>query len=370
VKALLLPKYTPMGGSSRLRLYAFVPFLEKAGFECVVAPLLPDWYLHARYERAGLRSRHLLALVRAYARRSSLLRRHADDYDLIFLQREAFPFLPLAAERRLFGRRPGVVVDYDDAVYSTYEDHANPFVRRVLGRKLPAIVSRAQHVTVGNRYLADWARRFTSSVRIIPTSVDLTKYRPRDSCRREGAGGPVIGWIGTPVSVKYLRLIERPLRRVRERCPFVLRVVGAPEFRLAGLEVVAVPWSEATEVGELLRCDIGVMPLPDDAWARGKSAFKLVQYLAAGLPAVASPVGANCDVLRDGENGFLAATEAEWVEKLKLLLEQPALRERLGGAGRRTVEARYSLEASARGLLEVCEDVVQSRARALHVGRA
>ena len=146
---------------------------------------------------------------------------------------------------------------------------------------------------------------------------------------------------------------------MRERHQFILQVIGAPGFTMEGVDVLAHAWSEAREVADLQSCDIGIMPLPDDPWARGKSALKLIQYLAAGLAAVASPVGANCDVLTDGEDGLFAATDEAWVERLTLLIERPAYRERLAAAGRRTAERQFSLQANAPRFVEVMRRATQ-----------
>ncbi|MDQ5851135.1 MAG: glycosyltransferase family 4 protein [Chloroflexota bacterium] len=237
-------------------------------------------------------------------------------------------------------------MDYDDPINLNYEQHSNRLLRSMLRSKIPGIVSRSCQVVAGNRLLAEWTAQFNPNVTIIPTSVDLRKYAA-DVPRRRAGEKPVIGWIGTPMTARYLRLLERPLRALRTRHDFVLKVIGAPNFTMEGIEVQAVPWSEATEVDELRTCDIGIMPIPDDPWARGKSALKLIQYLAAGVAAVASPVGANCDVLQESRNGLFAVTEEDWTEKLAALIERPAYREHLARAGRHTVEERFSLQGNA-----------------------
>lgn len=348
-RALFLTKYDRRGASSRYRVYQYLPLLEQAGFEGVVRPLFSDAYLQRIYsDRPRWRQQvsQAPAIIGALTRRWWLLLRKISDCDVIFVQYEALPYLPFAWEKKMFTSGSPVVVDYDDAVHLNYEQHRNPLVRRILRSKVSGIVTRSRQVITGNRYLAEWATRFNSNVTVIPTSVDLRKY-PLGTIARPANAKPVIGWIGTPITAKYLKLLERPLRALRTRTDFVLKVIGAPDFGMDGIEIVHVRWKESTEVDELRTCDIGVMPIPDEPWGYGKSALKLIQYLAAGVAAVASPVGANCDVVKEGENGLLARTESDWIEKLALLIEQPALRRQLTQTGRHTVEERFSLQANA-----------------------
>ncbi|MBU0490773.1 MAG: glycosyltransferase family 4 protein [Chloroflexi bacterium] len=361
-KILFLTRYDRCGASSRYRIYQYLPFLEQAGFEGVVHPLFVGTYLQRIYS-AQPRYRQLMSQVPVIARtlfgRWQLLGREIQNYDLVYLQYDALPYLPLVLERRVFAPGVRVVVDYDDAVHISYQQHSNFLVRRILGAKIPNIVKQSHQVIVGNRHLAEWAANFNRNVRIIPTSVDLERY-PLDPTTRSMNTRPVIGWIGTPITAKYLQLLKKPLQVLRTRHDFVLKVIGAPNLEMDGITMIQVPWSEASEVEELHTCDVGVMPLPDDVWARGKSALKLIQYLATGIAAVASPVGANCDVLQDGENGLLAGTETEWVEKIALLIENPTYREQLAQAGYRTVQSRYSLQANAPKWIDILRQVVSN----------
>lgn len=360
-RILFLTRFSEISAGTRYRATQFIPTLRDQGFECHVRPLFPDRYLERTYESRS-RRRALLSLAPeiggALLRRWWLLARELSSYDVVHLHREALPYLPFHFERALFGGRTRTVVDFDDAVSVAYEHHSNPLVRALLSSKIPRVASGCRHVTVANQTLADWAGRLNPRVSLLPNSIDLRKYRP--AARLEPVGDvPVIVWIGTPVTAKYLHLLTDPLRELGARHPFRLKVIGAPDFRMDGVDVVALPWSAATEARELESSDIGVMPLPDDEWARGKSALKLLQYMAAGIAAVGSPVGANRDVIADGETGALAATGAEWTEKLARLLSAPELRARVAAAGRRVVEERYSLQANAPRFAEVVRSVVE-----------
>jgi glycosyltransferase involved in cell wall biosynthesis len=220
------------------------------------------------------------------------------------------------------------------------------------------IVSRADAVIAGNEFLADYARRYSDAVRVIPTCVDTTKFVPRAGDRRDAAV-PVIGWIGTPTTTPYLQALQGVLREVARTHRFVLRVCGAGSpLAIPGVTVEQPPWTLASEVALFNTCDIGVYPLTDDEWARGKCGFKAIQFMACGVPVVAAPVGVNRDIVEDGVNGLLAATPAEWVDKIRRLVDDPALRARLGRAGRRTIEARYSLSVNAPKIVDAVLDTV------------
>jgi glycosyltransferase involved in cell wall biosynthesis len=284
-------------------------------------------------------------VVRGLARRWDVVRRGARRFDVIYLEYEALPYAPFWVEEELFNHRARVVVDYDDPVSLRYECHRNRVLRRALAGKIAEVVRRSCRVITANRNLESWARRLNPAVAMIPTSVDLRRY-PWPPAQRSSGSAPVIGWIGTPLTTRFLRAIAEPLRHLRQRCRFVLKVIGAPGFVMDDIEVDAVTWSEASEVSDLRTCDIGIMPIPDDPWGHGKSALKLIQYLAAGSAAVASAVGANCQVVQNGVNGLLATSDREWTESLETLLGQPECRARLAEAGRHTVEESFSLQAN------------------------
>lgn len=347
LSVLFLPKYAPLGASSRYRIYQYLPYYEQQGIRCTVSPLFPDRYLERLYRVGRVRARHPRAvgeIARWEAQRCATLFT-AGHFDAVYLQYESLPYLPVALEAILFRTNARVIVDYDDPVTLNYEAHSSLVARRILSPKIPWIVQKSRHVVVGNRHLAKWSSLYNQNVTTVPTSVDLARYPssvPPGAC-----GRTVIGWIGIPMTAPYLRQVQRSLQRLRRQYDFVLKVIGAPNFTMPGIDVQGVPWTEATEIDQLRSCDIGIMPLADDPWSRGKSALKLIQYLASGVAAVASPIGANCDVVRDSENGFLAASEDAWTEKLAMLIERPDLRLRLAEAGRKTVEERFSIQANA-----------------------
>ena len=248
--------------------------------------------------------------------------------DVTLLQREMVSTLPTLEG---WTRRPRLI-DIDDALHL--------YRGGVAARRLAAL---ADLVVVGNSWLADIWRRWNPNVEILPTAVDTARYAVRPFPER-----PVIGWIGSAFNLRYLEAIAPALRRVVARFPQTEIAVccdAAPD--LPGLPVRYVPWSGAVEPGFLASLTIGIMPLDDGPWERGKCSFKMLQYMAAGRPCVVSPVGMNKELLHEAEIGRAATTEDEWNEALCGLIADPAAAERTGAAGRELAAARYSVDALA-----------------------
>ncbi len=339
---LVLTKYSRMAASSRQRFYQFFPALEREGFGISHHALLGDEYLAAMVEG---RRRPAGIVLEAFRQRWRLIAQ-ASSRDLVVIHFEAFPYLPAFAERRLQRARVPYILDLDDAVFHQYDHHRNRLVRALLGGKIAGIMRGAAAVHAGSRYIADFARAAGAHrVELLPTVVDPARLTPATT-PAQGRPGMRIGWIGSPSTSSYLADIEPALAQFRDRHPdteFVL--IGARDDALAGLPVTRLPWSEAREPVDLRSLDVGIMPLRDDPWSRGKCGFKLVQYMACGLPVVASPVGANADIVKPGVNGLLASTPAEWVAAFEALAASPSDRARMGQEGRKAVLAHYSVDA-------------------------
>lgn len=347
---LLLTRYERLGASSRVRFLQFLPALERQGFSFDVRPLLDNAYVASLYggPRVGAGS-----IVRAYWRRLSALRRRM-RYDLVWLEKEALPWLPTFIE---IARLEGLpyVVDYDDAWFHRYENH---WLSPLLGHKVDAVMRVAHTVVAGNDYLARRARLAGARhVEIVPTAIDLDRYA--DLPEAWPGRALTVGWIGIPLNAHYLTMIEPALRAVSATGPVELHIVGAPvPPAFAGIPVTSFSWTEDTEISRIGQFDVGVMPLHDTPWERGKCAYKLLQVMAAGKPVIASPVGANRQVVRHGINGFLADTIEEWTEALRKLAD-PALRQRMGAEARRTVEEQYSTAIVTPRLAEILSKAAQ-----------
>lgn len=298
--------------------------------------------LDGRYRMGRYRTRDLI--VRYGARVCQLLQKGA--FDLVMIQSEALPWLPAWVERILLAGKP-FVVDYDDATFHTYDTHRSSVVRALLGHRIDVMMRSAELVIAGNGYiatraLASGARR----VEILPTVVDVVRYKGSAQRFARGLERILLVWCGQPTSVRYLSAVAAAIQHAARRIPLGLRVIGASDVDIPGVHVERCAWSEESEAELIAGAHIGIMPLPDAPWERGKCGYKLIQYMACGLPVLASPVGANTEVVTDGLNGFLCATPEDWSARICLLAADPALRARLGAAGRAVVEQRYSLDSA------------------------
>lgn len=341
MKALVLTRYGRLGASSRLRMLQFLPWLEDAGIDCESHALLDDAMLASKYSTGKYRRG---AMIGAYGGRlGSMMRRKRAG--VVWIEKEALPWFPASMEQAMLRGVP-YVLDYDDALFHNYDLHPRSLVRKLLGRRIDDLMSRAALVTAGNEYLAQRARDAGAKrVEIVPTVIDLDRYPARDAAPRDHAVRRIV-WIGSPTTAAYLSALEEPLRRLAQRHAFKLRVIGA-EVSMQGVDVECVPWAEDTEVASITDCDIGIMPLRDSPWERGKCGYKLIQYMACGLPVVASPVGVNEQIVRNGENGFLADDAQAWEVALDKLLADPDLCHAQGQAGRRRVEQEYCVQQVA-----------------------
>ena len=334
MKVVYFSKYSELGPSSRYRIYQFLPHLSAAGISCQVRPFWGNGY----FWLLGLRPWPLRFVAKVAYTSIRMLQRVVDLFrisrvDLVVIQDQLFPYFPPIIERLLVRLRYRLVLEFDDAIYLT----------RFHTRKIPRLLQLSTMAILGNSALAQYALSYTPRVRVIPTVVDTSRCGPEAKNELGGTAAVTIGWIGLPYNFAYLELIRGALRELQRSHRVRFRVISSYAPRLMGVEVEFRRWSVDGELADLQGCQIGVMPLPDDEWARGKCGLKLLQYMAVGIPSVASPVGVNREIIRDGENGFLVDSEKEWYDRLARLCENSALRAQVGRAARQTVEERYSL---------------------------
>jgi len=350
----LVPYVHDTAPGQRFRIEQWEPELRAQGVELTFEPF-EDEAMHEVMFSTGSSgsssslSSKVAAVGRAMGRRVRRLRR-LGDFDAAYVFREASLLGPPVFERWLHRAGLPYVFDFDDATWLPPPGSSLSALK--YPQKTRTLCRLAASVMAGNPYLASYARRFNDNVAYVPTTIDLSTYTLR-SVGRSADEPVVIGWSGSTSTVAYLEGLRPALTRLARDRQFRLRVIGTPRFDLPGVDVCATPWRSATEVEDLRDIDIGLMPLPDDPWARGKCALKALQYMALGIPAVCSPVGVNADIVRDGDNGFLASTDDEWVDRLSRLLDDASLRASIGAAGRRTVEEDFDGRVQARRVAEI-----------------
>jgi glycosyltransferase involved in cell wall biosynthesis len=339
-----------------VRIHQYLPFLASRGIDATVVPFHPHppragW--DARPPGPARRLAHALSEIRRIVQVARLAREH----DVVVVQR----ILPHPALQRLLARSSRVLVfDFDDAIYTT---HAGAAATPSAPERFAHFLSLADAAIVSTPHLAAVAERSCERVVVIPSPVDCDRYRPRP--RPEASPTEVtVGWIGRDSTTMYLEPVLPVLARLKRVHPELrVRLVGALPGTGVGVAEVH-PWSLATELDQLARFDIGIMPLSDDDWARGKGGYKILQYFACGIPAVASPVGVNPEIVREGETGFLARDAHEWERSLSRLIEDAELRRRMGAAGRRAAEVEHSLAVAAPRLLAALEETRRRPRRA------
>jgi glycosyltransferase involved in cell wall biosynthesis len=344
MKLGVLSRYDLLGASSRVRFEQYRAPLSSLlpGLQWCWQPLLDDDYLRSKYGGTST----LAHVATSYARRLGRLPA-LQSADLLWIEKELWPWAPAWFEHAaLRGRR--YVLDLDDAIFHNYDLHRSAAVRRLYGRKIDRLMAGATLVTAGNDYLADRARAAGARwVESLPTVIDLERYPlPARAAVRDASAPLTVVWIGSPATAGYLKPLAEPLRRLAQEQPVRLLTIGA-DIALPGVPTVFEPWSADSEAASIARGDIGVMPLQDSPWERGKCGYKLIQYMACGLPVVASPVGVNRRIVADGRNGFLAADAQGWYRALRDLAADPALRARLGHQGRLCAEREYCVQVTA-----------------------
>jgi glycosyltransferase involved in cell wall biosynthesis len=338
-RILVAAIYPP--GHRRFRFEQYIDHLATNGFSADLIPAVREQDYATIYAPGHFGAKAAITL-------RGLIRRAADaarlrKYDIVFVQREAVQLGTAAFELIAARSRAKLVFDLDDAIWLPNVSAANErFAWLKRPQKTEKIVAASDLIIAGNSYLASYARRFNERVEVVPTTVDTDLYTPPPP----RSSAPVcIGWSGSLTTIEHFDLAIPVLRRVRDHFGDRVRfkVVGDPNFRVDDLGIAGVAWRRETEVEDLSDIDIGIMPMPDDEWSKGKCGFKGIQYMALAIPTVMSPVGMNAEIIDHGRNGFLASSEDEWVARLTELVESPELRARLGSAGRQTVVSRYSV---------------------------
>jgi glycosyltransferase involved in cell wall biosynthesis len=351
----IIPYPVNQSPSQRFRFEQYFEILSRKGFIYEVRSFLPshNWQL---FFNPGNTFTKMVVLVRGFADRFFTLFR-VYTFDYVFIHREAAPIGPPVFEwliARILKKK--IIYDFDDAIWATERKSESRLLRLLKWRSKVASICRWSHkISCGNLYLCEYARQFNPNVQFNPTTIDTQKlHNPSAIEIRKNGQELIIGWTGSHSTLPYLFLVEDTLHKIEERFPFVRFLVIAnrePGLKLRGLRFI--PWNLESEIADLSQMDIGIMPLPDDEWSKGKCGFKALQYMSLEIPVVASPVGVNSTIIRHGENGLLASSLQAWEESLTSLITDAALRKELGKKGRETVTAQYSVLSNSRNFLSL-----------------
>ena len=357
MNVLMLTRYGRLGASSRLRSFQYVPMIKQVGWNVTVSPLFSDRYV--RRLQSGRRS--VISIMNGYLRRIARLAR-GGAFDVIWIEKECLPWLPDWFEYRLLPAGTPWVIDYDDAVFHRYDSLGSSLAKRALGGKHRSLMRSASMITAGNNYLAEYAEKAGARrVELLPTVIDLDRYTIKTTSCTDSP--PRIGWIGQRVNAQFLLPLVDVFRRLKSEAKARFSAIGI-DADAFGLPMESVQWSESSEVQSLQRLDIGIMPLQNRPFERGKCGYKLIQYMACGLPVIASPVGVNRELVEHGVNGFLAESTEEWEQALRTLLDDAELRSSMGRNGRLKVEQAFCKQITGPKLIELLADTVAAERRA------
>lgn len=340
MKVLFLTKYTRLGASSRVRTFIYLDYLKSRGLECEVSSFFSDKYLLEVY---SVKKHNKRLAAWSFLQRLVTLTR-VKQFDRVVIEKELIPYFPPFLEILLSAFGVHYIVDYDDAIFHNYDLSSNPIVRKLLSNKIDNVMRNAVAVLAGNDYIKQRALHAGArNVLSIPTVIDIERYSIKTYSKSNKF---IIGWIGSPITHKYLAALRPVFQRLAAEFPIQLNLIGANSgIGLPHLERI-VPWREESEVEEIRRFNVGIMPLEDNIWERGKCGYKLIQYMGCGVPVIGTPIGVNLNMIVDGVNGFKAVALDDWYQSIrKIIVAGVEYEEKLGVAGRLIVEERYSLQA-------------------------
>lgn len=345
-------RYDRLGASSRIRFLQFIPKLQEY-YQINTYCLLPNEYILNLY--SGKKQNKLMMLSKYIKRFWQVV---TDKSEYIIIEKELFPFLPYCLEKICLANKK-YIIDIDDAVFLNYEHSQNPIQKYLLQNKFKQLFANSYAVLAGSPYLQEKALQSgAKNVVYYPTVIEWDNYVKRSSFITKSSKEVVIGWIGNNSTVKYLSVIKEPLEQVAESSLHKIKliVIGAKlDFSITGVEVQHVPWSENSEIDSINTIDIGIMPLQDTDWERGKCAYKLIQYMACGKPVIASAIGANNVVVVDGKNGYLCSESHEWISAFTKLITDKSLRDTMGISGLARVESNYTVDSNVALFKQVLE---------------
>ncbi len=344
------PKYSYSGASSRYRTFQYIPFFKNEGVDCKVYPFFDD--AHIQNIKKGNRKKSLFSFIKYFLKRV-LLVLSLKKNDIVFIEKELIPYFPPIFERYLSLRKIKFILDYDDAIIHNYDLSSNKIIRKILSNKIPYIQSKAEFVVNGSKYLMDLSKQNNKKSIYIPTSLDIEKYKLKENDKN---GNFVIGWIGSHSTSKLIMPILDSIEEFCIKHNIKLHLIGFDETLLSDKNkqvIKVIQWKEETEVQEILKFDIGISPSIDTAFARGKCAFKSIQYMACAKPVVTSPVGANAQVVEHGISGYHVNNNEDWFKYLEYLYKNKDIATQMGLKGRERVEKEFTIQKNYKKYIEL-----------------
>ncbi|MDF2455657.1 MAG: glycosyltransferase [Cytophagaceae bacterium] len=339
----------------RLKYEQYFDYFRANGIEITVSSFMTRRFQDIVYKKGHYLEKTFWTLFGYGKRIFDLFRLPFYDGVYIFLWVTPFGLPVFEFFYTLVNRR--IVYDIDDLVFLAPASKSNAFIAPLKGKtKMSYLMTKAKHVITCTPFLDNYARRFTSHTTDISSTINTETYLPVNAYSNESP--LVIGWSGSHSTSKYLKLLEAPLRKLKAKYNFSILVIGDASFQFNNLASEAIAWNRESEIKDLQKIDIGLYPLPDEEWVLGKSGLKALQYMALGIPTVATAVGANFRVIEDGVSGFLVKTEDEWYTAIEKLIIDNDLRKRMGSKSREHVEKNYSIHANRDTYLSILKHAI------------
>ncbi len=338
--------------SQRFRFEQYIEHFQKNGYQTKHSYCLNENEDRIFYSKGNLVKKGFI-LLKSIVKRLKEVATY-DNYDIVFVQREALMLGSTIAESLWQRRGAKLIFDFDDSIWLPNVSDNNAKFSWLKGfKKVNKLIHKADLVIAGNQYLASYALKLNNNTHIIPTTINTSEYTPNRT--RNEQETIVIGWSGSKTTVQHFETVVPALRRIKKKYGRLVRfeLIGDENYVQEELELRGLPWRKNEEVDLISNMDIGLMPLPNDEWAEGKCGLKGLQYMALEVATIMSPVGVNSTIIQQGINGLLASSEDDWVDALSILIEDSLYRKEIGKAGRQTVLKEYSVDAQKQKLIEL-----------------
>lgn len=354
MKVLFLTMSTEIAASSRVRVFQYFSYLDKAQVRHKAISYVCDaqFKKEVSLKKQGILDKVVYKLYSwANLWKCIFL---SPAYDVVFIQKV---LLHVTTQKLIKLLNKNIVFDFDDAIYlADKAKYGKDTTKRKFESRLIHMLKISKCVIVGNNHIKDYALGFNKDVFVIPSPIDDQRYSPRQKSSPNSK--ITIGWLGSFPGTVYIKQLCNVFKILSAKySDLKIELVGSDDLKIEGVYVTTKKWNFDTEIFDLQNFDIGIMPLNDDEWCRGKCGYKILLYMAVGLPVVASPVGVNSEIIKNNITGFLATTEDEWVDKLSQLIDSEKLRTEMGEKGRKVVEEKYSYAVNAPKLLKIFKNI-------------
>ena len=356
MKVLFFVVFPEINAGSRYRVYKYLDYLKKENIEFIVCPPMSNSLFQKLYQTNNPVKKFLFYLVTYLVRLKQLTK--VGNYDIIFIHQGLCYLGPPILEYLMAKLNNNLIYDVDDAHFVKPVFSTGIAARFHDRERIAKLANLSKHIIVSVDFIKSYVQKYNSNITIIPTSIDFERYALK-SYEKKVNQSIIIGWAGSPSGFIYLQELEDVFKRLAKLYNVKLKIISSSPFDSYNIDVINCQWKLENEIEDLQSLDIGIMPLTDEEFERGKGGFKIIQYMGVGLPVICSPVGVNTEIIHDGVNGFLAKTKEDWFKKLSLLIIDNTVREELGRKARASIKDEFTIKANAPVFIQVLKSNFQ-----------